>query len=239
VDTVGISAGGSEKLIIDSTGSVGIGISPGSSLHISRGALTTVRIDSDSSGAASKLAFGASDDSTEKVRVSGAKYASDGSTFSIECRVAGNGTTLYDKFNVLNNGNVVLAQDGGNVLIGTTTDDGVGKLQVAGNITTSGFSKLGDVAPKIKMKKLTGYNTSGSDGGATTIPHGLTSAKILSVSTLVFYDSNGGIHPGYEGGAGYNFSYAFDANNVTVILVSGQNVNIRNKPIVVLITYEE
>lgn len=52
------------------------------------------------------------------------------------------------------------------------------------DIAASGFTTLGTGAPSIKMKKLTG-TTSGSQGGAIGIAHGLTPSKIIGFTVKV------------------------------------------------------
>ncbi|MCO6057291.1 hypothetical protein NG726_11480 [Pseudomonas sp. MOB-449] len=109
--------------------------------------------------------------------------------------------------------------------------------------TFNGYTQLGDTAPAIKQKKLTG-TTAAAESGSTVIAHGLTGSKILSVHVHVAYSSvNTGMPPGMDAGkgvgAGYEYSWFFDATNVTIKLHPTNSENILSKGIIILITYEE
>lgn len=125
----------------------------------------------------------------------------------------------------------------GNLLIGTTTDAGQ-KLQVAGNAYTSGYSQLGESAPSIKMKKLTG-TTASTEGGETAIAHGLTSSKIIGVQVFVAQGGGFGTSGNYQGASGYQYSWGFNITDMIVNLHPTNSENILSKPFTVLITYEE
>lgn len=105
-----------------------------------------------------------------------------------------------------------------------------------GNLDVNGFSNLGDGAPAIKMKKLTG-TTSSSATGSVSIPHGLTGTKILSIDVLVEYSSGDYIPPSYTPGTGFEYSYYLSGSNINILNISG--ASILSKPIKIIVTYEQ
>lgn len=120
-----------------------------------------------------------------------------------------------------------------------------GDLSVNGQITTNngsivgGFSKLGNDAPAIKVKKLTG-TTGAAQGDIIPISHGLTSTKILSITVLVQFETNGQYVPhSYTNTNGYQFDFYSDATNIQVRNHPTNSGQILSKPIKVMITYEQ
>jgi hypothetical protein len=104
----------------------------------------------------------------------------------------------------------------------------------------NGYTKLGSgvSVPAVKMVKLTG-TTSATQGVQTTMPHGVSSAKILSVSVFVDYALGSSVPPSYNGSAGYEYDYFVTSTSVVVWPKSGNSANILSKPIRVLVTYEQ
>lgn len=107
-----------------------------------------------------------------------------------------------------------------------------------GNATHNGFTKLGGSAPGIKVMKLTG-TTSSSQGGAVNISHGLNSSKILSITVLVEHLTGSFVHHSYTDQSGYNFNFAIGSTNIVVYNSATSSGSILNKPIKIMITYEE
>jgi hypothetical protein len=130
------------------------------------------------------------------------------------------------------NGNVdrVAINNQGNVGIGTNTP--TTKLEV------NGFTKLGSDAPAVKMKKYTG-TTAATQGGSVDLVHGLTTSKILSVTVLIEYQSGIWIPTSYSNVPGYSANFLVNATAVRVINETGNSASILNKPMKILITYEE
>lgn len=107
----------------------------------------------------------------------------------------------------------------------------------AGVKTFTGFTSLGgDVA--LKCKKLTG-TTSDTQGNLASVAHGLTGAKIVSLSGLVANTTNSGITPGGITVAGYHYYLSHDATNVYVGNHATDSANILSKSFTVLVWYIE
>ncbi|GGD83545.1 hypothetical protein GCM10011514_54530 [Emticicia aquatilis] len=116
-------------------------------------------------------------------------------------------------------------------------------LQGNGNVKVSGFTTLGDdvAAPKIKIKKITS-TTSASQGGNVSIPHGVSSSKIIAINVLVRYNGSAAeawVGNGYTGVTGYEFSYQYDGSNIFITNSPGNSANILSKDIKIVVTYEE
>jgi hypothetical protein len=89
------------------------------------------------------------------------------------------------------------------------------------------------------MKKLTG--TGPVTDGTKPIAHDLDAAKILSVSVLMEYGLGPGetIPPEYTTSAGYEFEYQVRTNDIFLLNKPGNSANIDERPVRILITYEE
>ncbi len=120
--------------------------------------------------------------------------------------------------------------NGGNVGVGTTNPQA--KFEV------NGFTKLGNDAPKIKMKKLTG-TTSGILGNSVCINHGLNISKIVSVSIFVASSPEYLIPPNNYGSGDVEVYTYFVSSSCITIINDVNAIGILNKPIRILITYEE
>ncbi|MCP9767177.1 hypothetical protein EGI22_04595 [Lacihabitans sp. LS3-19] len=108
-----------------------------------------------------------------------------------------------------------------------------------GNTKMEGYTQLGNNAPKIKMKVITG-SFGNSEGSWYDIPHGLISSKILAVNAKVepvgnatAYTLPNSLAPGLEYSVGYNDTVVF------FMLKSGNAEFLLNRNVKVLITYEE
>jgi len=129
------------------------------------------------------------------------------------------------------------------VLGGTGADAvqvGIGVTAPSATLEVNGYTILGTSgsAPKIKMIKLTGTSAS-TQGGTTSIAHGLTSSKILQVSIFIDYATNSSIPASYKGSSGYEFNYYFDALNIYVWNQAANSGSILSKPFRILIVYEQ
>lgn len=116
------------------------------------------------------------------------------------------------------------------------------KVQVGngstGNLDVNGFSNLGDGAPAIKMKKLTG-TTSSSSTGTATIAHGLDGTKILSIDVLVEYSTGDYVPPGYDLSGGSNFKFTYYLGGSNIYIINQTSPSIVSKPIKIIVTYEQ
>jgi hypothetical protein len=106
-------------------------------------------------------------------------------------------------------------------------------------VNIKGYTRLGmpaDEAPAIKMKKLT--FTNGGSGAFTSVAHGLTQSKILSVSVLIFANSFNDIAP-RSTFVGYEYDMFFGSTDITIINIAGNDLGLQGRPGRILITYEE
>lgn len=106
-----------------------------------------------------------------------------------------------------------------------------------------GYTKLGQDAPAIKMKKITA-TTSNTQGGSVSVNTDIPLEKILSVQILAEYGSFGNmVPPNYDANPGYKYNYFVggSTNNatITVLNAAGSSNQILSKPIKILLTYEE
>ena len=106
-----------------------------------------------------------------------------------------------------------------------------------GNTDINGYTQLGEVAPAIKIKKLT-VNTPSVQGAFNFVAHGLTQSKIISITGLATIPGGFQIIPGQEQ-AGYKYTVNSDNGNIAVGTVVGSSGSILNMPVTIVITYEE
>ncbi|MGF6692643.1 hypothetical protein M2318_002715 [Metapseudomonas resinovorans] len=104
--------------------------------------------------------------------------------------------------------------------------------------TFNDFTQLGDTAPAIKQKKLTG-TTAATEGGSVSVNHGVTSSKVTRVSVLVFHSGTNAILPGWVASAGYQYDVQLTSTGVQVVLHATNSENILSKSFTVVIDYEE
>ncbi|MFN3848188.1 MAG: hypothetical protein ACK4NY_02110 [Spirosomataceae bacterium] len=113
------------------------------------------------------------------------------------------------------------------------------KISLQSNrVEIGGFTKMGNDAPAIKTKKLTGI-TSNVDGGSVSLVHGLTNSKIISITVMVEYGTGSYIPPSYDGSNGYLFNWYLSGTDIYIWNKAGSSSNILSKPFKILITYEE
>ena len=115
---------------------------------------------------------------------------------------------------------------------------GIGSTSPAATLEVNGFTKLGSDAPSIRVKKLVGV-TAITQGGRTTILHGLDGSKILSVSVMVNWGGTEWIGPNHILTSGDQFDWILTSGAVIVDLATGNSADIVSKPIKILITYEQ
>lgn len=118
---------------------------------------------------------------------------------------------------------------------------GEGDALIERNASIGGYTSLGgSSAPKIKMKELE-LTTSSAAAGLTSVAHGLTKSKILSVSVLVNATSGNDVPPSYASTEHPTYLYFFYVTASAVILENsnGNHTNIAGRPAKILITYKE
>ncbi|MFB0945230.1 MAG: hypothetical protein QMB24_03605, partial [Spirosomataceae bacterium] len=131
----------------------------------------------------------------------------------------------------------------GALLLNSSSAGGVvvGGFFSPSNLEITGYTRLGGGAsvPNIKMKKLTG-TTSGSEGGQVSIPHGIGSSdKILSVDVGVNALTDVYDPVNYNKFADREYNYNYNGSWIFVTNKAGNSADILNKPIKILIIYEE
>jgi hypothetical protein len=146
--------------------------------------------------------------------------------------------TLGNGTSAANLSNAVTILKNGNMGIGNSSNAKVPNAR----LVVDGYTRLGTTpenAPAIKMKKLTG--TGPVTDGTKAIVHGLNAAKILSVSVLMEYGLGPAetIPPKYTTSAGHEYEYQVRANDIFLLNKAGNSANIHQRPIRILITYEE
>lgn len=103
------------------------------------------------------------------------------------------------------------------------------------------FTKLGEDAPAVKMKKFTG-TTPAFQGSCVTIPLGSISAeKVLDYKVFVSYGTilSNVVSEEYSLNPNYKFSTFLESSDISICLHTGNSSLITNKSFKVLITYEE
>ena len=108
----------------------------------------------------------------------------------------------------------------------------------AGQITAGGYWQLGSGAPNIKMKKLTG-TTASTEGGSTTVAHGLTASKIISARLHIYGVTIGNVTDGFTVFDGYLANIYHDNTNFAVANHATNSENILSKSFSITIFYEE
>jgi hypothetical protein len=117
---------------------------------------------------------------------------------------------------------------------------GSGDARIGRNLSIEEYTNLGYDAPKIKMKELS-TTTSGASGGEIGEAHGLTQAKILSVSVLVNGAAGNDIPPNTSASfyPGYEYTFYVSSTSIFIRNSAGNHTSIANRPARILITYKE
>jgi len=128
------------------------------------------------------------------------------------------------------------------VLGGTATDAvkvGIGTTNPDSELDVNGFTKLGENAPKIKMKKFTG-TLAAYPGSTISFPHGLNFAKILDVSIIAYNSAdNRYITVNHSQAVGLQFDYYITSTEIQIENNPENSINISSAPFKAVITYEE
>jgi hypothetical protein len=216
-----------ERMSISHNGNIGIGnINPTAKLHIKNSLTSIPSIHLENTGSTSNF-----------IKASSIVAGSEWNNYFFNSATASANLVYWSN----SNGNIPLVLDGeGNAAIQKNLFVGypfLGTPDPTVKLSVAGFTKLGSDGPSIKMKELSG-TTNSSSGGAVSITHGLTQSKILSVSILV----NGSLGNDVAPNSTYNnFLYDFfvSPTAITINNIPGNDANILNRPIKILVTYKE
>jgi hypothetical protein len=124
------------------------------------------------------------------------------------------------------------------VRVSSSGNVGIGTTNPAATLDVNGYTKLGESAPSIKCKKLTG-TTASTQGGLTLLAHGININKIISLSAAVNTGTNVVSDNTETYILGMQFSVWTDAINLALGLSTSNSNLILNKPFTVLVWYEE
>jgi hypothetical protein len=118
---------------------------------------------------------------------------------------------------------------------------GIGTLSPTAMLHVAGFTRLGSDAPSIKMKLITGTIPCLSNNCHSPIPHGLTAAKIISVSVFISTASGEAYAPAQNEAtfSGNYYYYSIDATNIDIYHPSSGTANTLGRPYRILIIYQE
>lgn len=150
-----------------------------------------------------------------------------------------NQTVKYRLTNTNGTGNIIDPSYVEVLQIGSTAQTSVPSslIDTSNGITINGYTKLGSDAPAIKIKKITG-TTASTEGGTTSINHGLNSSKIISVVVIIEYTTSRFIHTSYTFATGYQVDWELSTTQISILNHPTNSENVRSKPFRVLITYE-
>lgn len=158
---------------------------------------------------------------------------------------SGNYSTVIGLFNIDNSNGLFMVGNGtysnhftAFIIRKDNNRVGIGMEDPSAMLHVDQFTRLGNDAPAIRMKKFTG-NTATMVGGSTTIVHGLTASKILSISIVIDLGLAGNVTEHYTQSSGYQTDISFEATNIYVWNSPANSANILNKPFKVLVTYEQ
>ena len=116
-------------------------------------------------------------------------------------------------------------------------DSGVGCLTYSDGVV---WRRIGDgsltTAIDIRQIRITG-TTAATQGGITTIPHGLTSIKILSWSSKVIFSAGSAVDSAYTASTGYEYNISHDGANFFITNKSGNSSLILSKSISIVINH--
>jgi trimeric autotransporter adhesin len=115
-------------------------------------------------------------------------------------------------------------------------------LNLNAKVNVRDFTRLGTQAsgaPAIKMKKMVITGPAANANQNYPFGGGLTDSKIIGVQVLLTYSGTSKIPPAYLDVAGYEYSFQVQFNGITILNKAGNSGNIANKPITILVTYEE
>ncbi len=120
----------------------------------------------------------------------------------------------------------------GNIGIGSTAL----ALAPDSRLVIDGFTRLGNDAPKVKMKEISGNMP--ALNANNSYPHGLTDSKILSI-TISAEVNNQFIPPSYTGNSSLEYNYYWTAGSLYILNKNGNSAGLAGVPFKAVITYKE
>jgi hypothetical protein len=114
-------------------------------------------------------------------------------------------------------------------------------LRLNAAVTVRDYTRLGtrtNGAPAIKMKKIT-VQSSGTLTGEAGVSHLLTSTKIISVTTLLEWTAGTFAPPEYSVDPQLRYNFYVTTSEIRIRNNGSGGTLILNKPVTILITYEE
>ncbi|MEZ2278093.1 MAG: hypothetical protein ACBR12_14405 [Microcoleus sp.] len=132
--------------------------------------------------------------------------------------------------------NAMICNENGTWNIGASTNTDTSLNTINGSVRTTGFATLGDNVG-IKVKRITGI-TGSTQGGFSTVAHGLTGDKIVGYISKVVHLPNGGVGSDFDVAApGYSYDCSHNGANFVVNNHPTNSANILSKPFSILIFY--
>jgi hypothetical protein len=123
---------------------------------------------------------------------------------------------------------------------------GIGTLTPQARLDVAGYAKLGELAPSIKQKSITGTIPCASNNCTDNIAHGLDASKIVDITIVINCpDSDGNLTQFVEPNdctslhSGYCYYTSFDNTNIIIRHPGSGTINTLGKPYKILITYKE
>lgn len=170
--------------------------------------------------------------------ISGAAIRMQGST-NPNISVVDTTNSVNTKIQSLNTSGFVGTETNHNFDLGTNN---LSRLIIfaGGNIQNTNFTKLGSLAPSIKMAKLTGTGGT-AEGWATDVAHGLGDITKIISATVLLTPSNGNIiPPGFTVVSEFEYDFFIDPTNVKVIATAtNSGAILASSAFVILLTLEE
>jgi hypothetical protein len=123
---------------------------------------------------------------------------------------------------------------------------GIGTLTPQARLDVAGYTKLGELAPGIKQKSITGTIPCLSNNCTDNIAHGLDASKILDITIVINCPDEGGFMTQFVPPndctslhSGYCYYTSFDNTNIIIRHPNSGTAYTLGKPYKILITYQE
>lgn len=131
------------------------------------------------------------------------------------------------------------ATTGGYGIYGYNASSGGVAGHFEGNVENTGYTKLGSSAPAIKTALFTGTTASTQGGSVTLSLGGIDVNKVVSITGMVQYVTDGYVPDNYNFNGGYNFSFYIFSGNLYVVNDYTSSGYILSKPFKIFVTYQQ